>query len=584
MYRGRPRFTAIQGAPMTETIPGPNEFAEAPEMSREELATATDVLLAMVKTSKGLKMYLPNNPLVTRFIEELKGKMNKHLANYGDFKLDIDQFELRYKGKVVYENREPKESIAFKMYIDGIRYLIFSEGIEEYELCDFLDIIGKDRPGDVDDDIVTLLWEKNLPHLTYILAEDFLEFDGAGGSMGGAASQQEKISGIYRSITSLPTPPPMTIVSQNILVLTAEEAEWLKKAREADEKRKPLDEVIQILTSILIGEKDREVFGEFVDIMAKLAENLVKSEEMGYALNLVRFLGNLAKNEQVPADKRDKISDSIRTIFSQEAAEALAGIIDKTELLSPEELSELLHTFGKPAITRICQLLVLVEKMKMRKAIIQALVEIGYDTPEVFAQYLSDPRWYVVRNMAFILARIAHPGSLDSIVKVLSHRELRIRKEVLNYLERTPDQKAKNYLLKFLRDDSSVLRIRALQVLAHSKCTFALNSIAAMVASEQFQEKGIDEKKAIYEALGELGGERMLPLFREMILKKYWFNKAKEKESVFYAVAGLVKMKSESALRLLEEAHAVKSDEMRDMIDQASAALAAEYSKKGTGP
>ena len=182
---------------MSDIVPGLNEIVETPEVSKEELTMAADVILSMVKTSKGLKMYLPNNPLVARFIEELTGKMGRHLALYGDFKLDIDQFELRYRGKAIYENRVPKESIAFKMYFDGIRYLIFSEGIEEHELCDFLDIIGKDRPGDIDDDIVTLLWEKNLPHLTYILAEDFLEFDTVGGTPAAPAARDAGALGCH---------------------------------------------------------------------------------------------------------------------------------------------------------------------------------------------------------------------------------------------------------------------------------------------------------------------------------------------------------------------------------------------------
>jgi HEAT repeat protein len=222
--------------------------------------------------------------------------------------------------------------------------------------------------------------------------------------------------------------------------------------------------------------------------------------------------------------------------------------------------------------------------MKMRKVILQVLIEIGHDTPEIFLPYLSDPRWYVVRNMAFILARIASPGALDKVVTLISHREPRIRKEVLNYLERTPDPKAKNYLLKFLRDDSSAFRIRALQVLGNSNCMFALKPIAAMTASELFQEKDIEERKAAYEALGALGADQVLPMFREMIMKKFWFNKAKEQESVICAVAGLMKIKSEGALGLLEEANAVKGDEMREIINQAIVARSAENSKKSAGP
>jgi HEAT repeat protein len=568
---------------MPESISGMNEAVETQEVSKEELASATDVMLSLLKASKGLKMYLPNNPLVARFIEELTGRMSRHLEEYGDFRLEIDQFELRYRGKAVYENREPKESVAFKMYFDGIRYLIFSEGIEEHELCDFLDIVGKERPGDVDDDIVTLLWEKNLPHLTYILAEDFLEFDTAIGPVTSPRSQQDKISGMYKTISEAAPPPPISLIPQNILLLTEEETEWLKKAREADEKRRPLDEVIQILTAILIGEKDQELLREFVDIMAKLTENLFISGEIRYALNLTRFLASLAKNEQIPPEKRALIAGALETLFSREAAEALAGSINTTDLVNPEELMEFLRLFGKPTITNCCDLLGLVENAAMRKAIIQVLIELGQDSPEVFFPYLSDSRWYIVRNIAFILSRIGDPRALDAVVSIISHKEPRVRKEVLNCLAMTPDPRAKTYVLKFLRDSSSALRIRALQVLARSKSNFALKPIIAMASSDQFHEKETDEKKAVFEAIGELGGDQMLPMFSEMIMKKYWFNKAKEKETALCAVAGLVKIRSEGALRLLEDARNLKSDESREIIAQAIEVLSSENLKGSAG-
>lgn len=566
-----------------ENVAGQNETVESPEVSKEELTLAAEVFQAIVKTSKGFRMYLPNNPLLARFIEELNGRMAKHLSLYGEYKLDIDQFELRYKGKAIYENRDPKESMAFKMYSDGIRFLVFSEGVEEYELREFLEIIGKDRPGDVDDDIVTLLWEKNLPNVSYILAEDFLEFDAAGGGVS-TESQQEKISGIYRSIASATTPPSPMLIPQKILTLADEETDWLKKAREAEEKRKPLDEVIQIITTILVGEKDPEMFGEFLEIMAKLTENLANSGEIKYTFSLVRFLGNLAKSQNISPVNRGKIVRGMEAIFSERTMEALARTLNTTELIAPEELLEFLHLFGKPAIGRICELLTAVEKMKARKVIIQALIEIGHDTPEVFFPMLSDQRWFVARNMVFILTRIGSSAALDHVVGLISHREPRIRREVLNYLEKIPDAKAKTYLLKFLRDESSAIRIRALQVLASSRCAFALKPIAAIAMSEQFAEKEMAEKKAVFEAMGELGADQMIPMFREMLMKKYWFNKAKEKDAVICAVAGLVRVRSDAAVKLLEEVSAIKGDEVREIITQAIETMRGESAKSVAGP
>jgi hypothetical protein len=568
---------------MPDTHYGLNEAPEASDVSKEELAMATEVILTMVKTSKALKMYLPNNPLVAKFIDEVMARMGRHLDLYGDFKIDIDQFDLKYKGKKIYENRDPKESMAFRLYFDGIRYLIFSEGIEEHELCDFLDIVGKERPNDVDDDVVTLLWEKNLPHLTYILAEDFLEFETAGSVMTGPASQQEKISGLYRAIPQVSVTPPVALIPQSILHLTDEESEWLRKAREADERRHPLDEVIQILTSILIGEKDEQIFGEFVEIMAKLTENLLSSGQIRYAVNLIKFLGSLAGNDQIPASKRGVLTRAIGTIYSKEATDVLARTINTTEDISAEELVEILNIFGKPSLVWMCEFLGRVEKMKMRKIVIQVLIAFGHDNPAVFFPYLADPRWFVVRNMAFILGRIADPAALEPLVALISHKELQVRKEVLTYLERTAEPKAKTCLLKFLRDDSSALRIRTLQVLGATKSVFALKPIVALASTEQFQERDIAEKLAVFEALGALGEGRMLPMFREMLMKKFWFNKAREKESVACAVAGLVRVRSEAARQLLEDVSAVKGEEIREIIIQGIDALAGETARNSAG-
>jgi hypothetical protein len=559
------------------------EIAEPPEVPKEELFSATEVMQAMLKTSKAFRMYLPNNPLLVRFVEELMGKMRSHLAAFGDFRLDIDQFELKYRGKPIYENRDPKESVAFKLYSDGIRSLFLNEGIEDREICEFLDIIGKDRPGDADDDIVTLLWEKDLPNITYVLDDDYLEYDADIGSAAGQSPQQEKIRGIHQSIAPSETAPSPFMVPQNILTITDEELEWLKNSREADEKRNPLEEVTYILSSILVAEKDAAVFREFADIMVNLTSNLIHAGQIKYALSIIKFLRGLAANEQLSPDNRNSLSQATGT-FSGDLVPVLQNYLDETENITPNELKDLLTFFGKSAIGRICELLGQIQKMAMRKVILEKLIEFGKESPQHFYPFLTDNRWYLVRNIVFILGRIGDPSTLEAVIRLISHREPRVRKEVLSYLEGLPDLKAKTYMIKFLSDDNSAIRIRAMQVLAAARVTPALKPIFALTTAKDFDDREMAEKKAIYEALGELGSDQMLPLFREMLMKKFWFNKAKEKESVFCAVAGVRKIRTDAALQLLEEASAAKSDDLKMMISQGIRAIAAERAKGGEKP
>jgi HEAT repeat protein len=564
---------------MAEDTAGQKEGAEQQEVGKEEVSSAAEVMQSMVKTSRAFKMYLPNNPLLLRFVEELMGKMGSHLANYGELKLDVDQFELRYKGKTVYESRDPKESMAFKMYSDGIRSLIFSEGVEEREISDFLEIVGKERPGDVDDDIVTLLWVKDLPHVTYILAEDYLEFDASGAGAVAPPSQQENIRGLYRAIPPPPpTPPSPTMIPQNILVLSDEEISWLKKAREVDEKRNPLDEVTHILSSILTVEKDSSVFGEFIDITVNLIGNLVHSGDLKYALSLIRFLRELSKNDALSPYHRDRLEKAMGAAVSGEIIKDIEGIIDTSEKVTPEDVKDLL-LFGKNAVRQICELLGIVQRMEMRKVIVDALVEIGRETPEAFFPFLADSRWYLARNAVIILRRIGAPISLEPVSRLIYHKEPRIRKEVLLYLETIPGPKAKAYILKFLQDEVSALRIHALSILAGSRFQGALKPIMDIASSKQFDAKDISEKKAVFEALGELGSDRVVPMFRDMLFKRYWFNKEKEKEAVSLAVSGLRKVKTDAAVKVLEEASAVKKNDVKAIVTQAIRAISAERAR-----
>jgi hypothetical protein len=555
------------------------------EVSKEEVTSATEVMLSVVKTSKAFRMYLANNPLLRRFLDDLIARLTSHTGKYGELKFDIDQFELKCKGKTVYESRDPKESLAFKMYSDGIRSFIFSEGIEGKEVTDFLEIIGKDRPSEVDDDIVTLLWMKDLPHITYILAEDYLEFDvkGQAGSGGDGSAQQEKIRGLYKDIPpeieKLQTP---MLMPQNIMSLTEEEIEWLKTARELDESRNALGEVVQVLFSILSVEKDFTVFGEFIDITVNLIGNLLHSGDIVYAVTLISFLKELSHDEKLSPDHKERLIKALEGTISGDIIKDLEGIVDTTDKIKPENLKDLILLFGKAAIRKICDLLGIVQKMEMRKVIIDALVEIGKDCPETFYPFLGDNRWYLVRNSLHILRRIGDPGSLQPVSKLVYHKEPRIRKEVLLYLEGSSDPKAMTYILKFLQDDVTALRIYAVKVLARSGFKGAVKPVLDIAASKEFEDRDISEKIAIFEALGELGSDELIPMFEEMIMKRYWFNKAKEKENVMLAASALRRVKTDAAVKVLGDACKLKKDEIKTIITQALRGITAEKAKVTT--
>lgn len=547
-------------------------------VSKEEYASANLVMIAMVKTSKALRIYLPNNPILIGFTDDLNDKMTGHLDKYGEFNLDVEPFVLRYKGKDIYQNQDPKESMACRMYADGIRTLFFLPGLVSSELMAFLGVVGFELSTS-DEDVVTQLWERDLPHLRYLLEEDFidghLEVD-----LTDPGSQQAAVTRVYQALAQQ-IPPQPRMIPKHLLMLTGEEEKWLRKVRQVEARRNGLDDVVNILSAILAGVKDPVIFWDFVGIMGNLTTNMFLAGEIGQALRLIRFMDQLMKLGSTLPEQQKLLAEALAGILNLQTVQVLQETLDGSETVTHQELKELLLIFGLPSLGAICELLGRVEKLKVRKVIIEVLVELGRENPVVFAPFLEDCRWYLVRNVVLVLSLVGTPVALEMIIKLISHKEARIRREVLGYLERSSDLKAKAYIMKYLRDDSSALRIKALQILARESLQFALKPILALTTAEEFASRELPEKKAVYEALGDLGGEKMLPMFRDMLLKKFWFHKTAEKESAQLAAAGLVRMQTGQALALLQEArNSKRSGEVRDLLDQAIAALAAARAKR----
>ncbi|GFO62586.1 HEAT repeat domain-containing protein [Geomonas paludis] len=556
------------------------QAVEHPEVGKEELASVTQIILGMIKTSKGLRIYLPNNPVLIGFISDLGTKMAFHLARYGELTLDVEQFTLRYQGALVYENKDPKESMASRLHADGIRTLFFDQGVEPAEIVAFLGVVGFERPSS-DDDVVTQLWERNLQHIGYLTEDDFTD-PYLLGEAEGADQQRDALERIRQELAQQPPPPPR-MIPKHLLMLSAQEEAWLRKAVDFEGRCNGLDDVIGILAAIVGEVQEPELFADFTAILGNLTVSLVVAGDIPHALKLARFLDRLQKLPTTAPEQRQQLAAALAGILSDATVEVLKVALDSAEAgIDYVQLKELLLILGIPSLRAICELLGRVEKLKVRKLIVEVLVELGREKPAVFEPFLSDPRWYLVRNVVLILSLIGTPAALKMILGLISHREPRIRREVLGFLERTSDAKAKTYLLKYLRDESSALRIKALQVLTRERLPFALKPVMALAGGEDFQERPLEEKKEIFLALGELGQESVLPLLREQLLKRYWFQKGNEKESVQLAVLGLGRIRSRAALELLEEARGQKKGgEVRTMLDQAIASHAARERNRG---
>src|SRR5512143_4060994 len=150
-----------------------DELKEKEERIKALTPLAKEVVMVLVKTIKATKMYLPNNPIYQKFHEELKEKFDVFFKDEEYLSILVKRFELTFLDQIVYQNPDKEDNIALMFFKDGIREFCFHKGITPHEIDGFIGILKFDaRDRELDDDLVTLLWEKDVDHITYTVADE----------------------------------------------------------------------------------------------------------------------------------------------------------------------------------------------------------------------------------------------------------------------------------------------------------------------------------------------------------------------------------------------------------------------------
>ena len=93
-----------------------------------------ELLRLLVKTSKAMRLYQEGSTVPTRLQADLFSRLSSYLEKAGALALDISEFELRLGEESVYESNDPKNSLAFLLFRDGIYRISLNPGLQEKEL------------------------------------------------------------------------------------------------------------------------------------------------------------------------------------------------------------------------------------------------------------------------------------------------------------------------------------------------------------------------------------------------------------------------------------------------------------------
>ena len=540
---------------------------------------ASEVLQSLSKAMKALKLYPDTSPIKQKFISDLKDKFSTFLEEYGDLILNVRQSELLYLGDVVYSQPAREESIAFRLYGDGIKEIIFSEGLDEREILDFIDVVKVDYTGETaDDDIVTRLWEKEFKNIRHTVVEEGGEGEAVAGQpqppaegtlskpASGEALKMAYMAEAEKDVTkggTLNQPAGVELEIEQIygrpfseiFTLTPEEIEKVQQEMDSEEGIDLISELLDILFHILQIEKELDSYTEIIKNIEKALKSMVLAGDYSRVIPIMTTLKTLSKAEnnfsQAHAEEAQRAIDALG---DEEFLNQLTHSLNVNKIDETDALASFLSMLDKKAIIPMAGMMGTLEQMKTRRLVCDALAILAKDRIEPLLEKLYDSNWFVVRNIVYIMGKIRDPRVVSCLKRIKNHSEPRVRKEIVHTLTEIKSDESTELLLAFLNDNNDTVRVAALRNLITLNYQKAIPVILNIISAESFDAKDVFEKKEFFDALGKLGSKEILPYLKGLLMKRpRLFGKSKIEELRVYATLALKRMNIPEAIEIMQE-------------------------------
>jgi hypothetical protein len=560
--------------------------------SEEDYLQAKDLINLFIKTIKAFRLYPADNPTLMGIQEQLFKRFQTYLEMYKSFTLGIGEYDFSFQGKIVYEDRELKGSLPFLFFKDGLRELRFMEGMEEWELKGFTDIIiQRDNINEFEDDLITLIWEKDFIHISYIATDQFLEETpilipataeqfrrnavseplpaSAGGDFGEEASGGE--FDFDQEIFGKGKEPARKGAA--VYFLTPEELESLRKEVEGEMKPNFVFQVVDILFEIMALEKETEPFQDAIHILQKLLDAQVNVGEFLKARDLLNRVHIIRNTYQLQEWQVQAVEHFVESLGDYEHIQRIGMILEKKADLRLEEVSAYLLLLKPNAVQELMRVLGDLTNSKGRRMLCDIIGELGKTRTDLIVQFMDDPRWYLVRNLVYILGRIGQEPCMSYIQKSYSHSEPRVRREAVQAAGLIGGPRATNLLTKALKDQDLRIRSMACINLARVGKKASLPVLLEVIQAKDFSKRDPSEVKAFFDAVGSIGSNEAIRPLQQILEHKSWFGGGVKDEVRLGAACSLALIGTSEAITILQSGAESREESIRQACLEAKRRL-----------
>ena len=560
---------------MTTSVPTKVGVDELDEPSFP-IVYVTDLLKAFVKAVRATQMYLPNNPMHTRALDAVKDAFGVVWQHTDQLVLQVVETHLDWEGRIVLDEGErTSDNIAWLLYKDGIRELTMLQGFEQEELAALFDLLQRVRKAtDADDDLLTLMWEREFVTLQYRyvdLAQDF----GPGVESMERAEQKEKIlspaqaeAGLESTQSSI---AKLDDFDSTLYFLDDREVEYLQQEikREFSTDLRPA--VIASLLDTFENQKDPTVREEICGLLDYFLLILLSTAQYRNAAYLLREAGVTANRAvEVLEPQKQRLTQLNELMSDPKPLGQLLQALEDSPLRAPQhELDELFGILQPTALETILSWIGRSTNQQLKMLLEVAAGRLAASNSAELIRLIGSDDEAVVLEAIRRAAALKSPAAVPALGKMLTVGEADMRLAAVTALNDIGSAGAMQMLERALTDEDREVRVVAARSIGARRAKAALPRIEAAIKGKDLRESNLTEKMAFFETYGLLSGDTGVALLDGILNAKGFMGKKDDSEFRACAAMALGKINSQKATDSLNRATGEKDVIVRNAVSKA---------------
>lgn len=475
---------------------------------------------ALEKAAKSARVYAhaSGQGMLENIFENVVNTLDRAFLDEDEIDVHVKPTQLVFERKVIYENKDKKHSLAYKLYENGIRLMTFKRGLPKDELTSIIKTLGSDfsSPELQDQDLYCAFIEASFDH-----------FEVVGSDVLGEAQKEdpdlkEELSKFRKKIrtkTRDPSEPSLRKIRQDDVKVLEEfrlnSAQFAKSDEEVAKivktispsnqgsrrEKETLERLVLMGFHFLLQEGDVEQTQVGRELVTQISLMMIESDFLDLFGSVIKKVIQLQKDRSHQRGEYAKVLDSIYSVDNLQIFK---------DLLSDKEKQK-----------KAAELLLLAPPSGV-KLIILLLGEAAW-CPKVFGEFVlahspayakwmhesvvAQPELSCWEALVNILTTKPNQLFAPFMTAVLSARGAGVNVKILRQCATIGSDEALNVFRPMLRSEEEEDRRLAYEILPLAKNKTALLMIKSSIEHKDFQSREDEEKVLAMISLLRLAGE-----------------------------------------------------------------------------